>query len=466
MKKFLVIDDSRKRQDKYNKVFNFLNLDYAFSKKEFVEKKNNTYDGYLIDVIYMEQQYEDYSFQQILENLPNGKPLFIISEHWSDAMDGMKMRYLVNSEKYNHVLGYLSWETIEKGDKSEIVKDYVRQQINNYYKLAFNAFDDDQDITILQISDVEFGNPEQEVNVETTREYLKRKVRENLRKLDISSEKVDFICICGDIAYLGEKSEYSKARKWLMTLGEEILTNKNFENILIVPGNHDYSFNAAAGNFYKYDKDKKLFLKRQNNDEMRYHEQGMYNFAKFVYELNGDQSYLLYPYRPIIKRTYENYGLNFILLNPIRIGLDKEFKLELEDKDMQYLLKYAEDISEEEICNIVISHFAPDRYSMKDPKSDSTNKDIRNIADALKIKGWFYGHAHDEESIDDRKVGQYKTLLSRTKTLMLNNVEHNEGTDNGFTIFKLYRKNNKVVNISYYDNGKKEEIFYENLFKK
>ena len=107
MRKFLVIDDSQGRQESYSKVFNFLELDFAFSKKEFLEKIKIKYDGYIVDVIYVEQQYEDYSFQQILQKLPNNKPLFIISEQWSTAMDGMKMAYLRNSEKYTHVLGYL-----------------------------------------------------------------------------------------------------------------------------------------------------------------------------------------------------------------------------------------------------------------------------------------------------------------------------------------------------------------------
>lgn len=55
----------------------------------------------------------------------------------------------------------------------------------------------------------------------------------------------------------------------------------------------------------------------------------MYNFAKFVYNLNGDNSYLLDPYKPVIKRTYEDYGLNFIMLNPIRIGSNKNLIMDL-----------------------------------------------------------------------------------------------------------------------------------------
>lgn len=33
--------------------------------------------------------------------------------------------------------------------------------------------------------------------------------------------------------------------------------------MLIVPGNHDYCYNATAGSFYYYDKDKKDFVKEK-----------------------------------------------------------------------------------------------------------------------------------------------------------------------------------------------------------
>lgn len=466
MRKFLVVDDSQGRQESYSKVFNFLELDFAFSKKEFLEKVKKKYDGYLVDVIYEEQQYEDYSFQQILEKLPDNKPLFIISEQWSTAMDGMKMAYLRNSDKYTNVLGYLSWNIIHVGDKGENVKDFVKQQISNYYGLAYGAFDEEQDISVLQISDVEFGNPDQEVNIETARATLRGNVRKTLRKLGFTnSDKVDFICVCGDIAYRGEKEEYIKAEKWLRLLGEELLENGNFENMLIVPGNHDYCYNATAGSFYYYDKNKKDFCERNKEDYFDYNEQAMYNFAKFVYNLNGDKSYLLDPYRPIVKRTYEDYGVNFVLLNPIRIGADKKFKYGLDDINMGYLLEIAEEIEEKKVCNIVLSHLAPDKYSMIDPSADVTNRNIRTIADELKIKGWFYGHAHEDEVIDDRKVGKYKVLLSRTRTLMLNNTQHCEGSGNGCTLFKLSRTKGKVVNISYYDESSQKEVSYNNLFE-
>lgn len=462
MQKFLVIDDSQDRKDSYGKVFNFVKLDYAFTKKEFLEKIKSNYDGYFVDIIYEAESYEDFSFQQILERIPDKKPIFLISSQWETAMDTMKMKSLRISGKYNDILGYFSWKTIHEGQE-EYIRDFVKEQIAHYFNMAYGAFDNDQNISILQISDIEFGNPQQRENPETERASLVNKVRKYLRQLGINHNKVDFIFICGDIAYTGEEEQYSAAKKWLRSLGEELLDNQNFENMLIVPGNHDYNFNAAAGNFVKFDREQRSFVPKELEEKLQFHEHAMYNFAKFVYELNGDNSYLLSPYKPIIKRTYENYGLNFILLNPIRTKNNKEFEYGLSDSSMNYLIETSEGIGGD-VCNVVLSHFAPEFYSMIDRTSDSTNINITEIVNALQIKGWFYGHAHDTEIIDDRMLGDHKVLFSRTRSLMLNNNQHCEGAGNGFTLFKIHRENGKVVNISYYNLTKQKEEFFERVF--
>lgn len=463
MKKFLVIDDSQDRKSSYSRVFNFIELDFAFTKEEFLEKIELNYAGYFIDIIYEPESFEDFSFQQILERIPERKPIFLISSQWEAAMDQMKMKCLRTCGKFNDVLGYFSWKTINEGKQEEYVRDFAKEQMAHYFDMAFGAFDENQNISILQISDIEFGNPHQISNVETERVNLISKVRKYLRSLNMNSTKVDFICICGDIAYTGDKEQYSLARNWLRSLGEELLSNKNFENMLIVPGNHDYSYDAAAGNFLSFDKKENEYNARENNNYLNFHEHAMYNFAKFVYELNGDTSYLLSPYKPIIKRTYEDYGLNFILLNPVRTNSNKQFVYGLEDKDMKYLIQAAQNM-EESVCNIVLSHFAPEKYSSIDPTSDSTSRNIRKIADSLQLKGWLYGHAHDNESIDDRKIGEHKVLVSRSQSLMLENGQHCDGSGNGFTLFKLYRENSKVVNISYYNEKKQREEDYKRLF--
>ena len=294
-----------------------------------------------------------------------------------------------------------------------------------------------------------------------TREEAQEKIE------SLGGKSVNSVSKKTSVVIVGENpgSKYQKAKEWLKSFAEEVLLNENFENMLIVPGNHDFCYNASAGNYYFYDKDKHDYEKREDNINLEYNEHGMYNFAKFVYELNGDKSYILEPYKPILKRTYEDYGINFILLNPIKIDKDKKFTYGLSDSEMKNLLDAGNNMEEKEVFNIVLSHLAADKYSMVDPTADSTNRDVRSIVDELNIRGWFEGHAHDDAYIDDIQIGNHKVLISRTEPLMLKNSEHSEGAKNGFTIFKLYREKGKVVNISYFNEAKDKEISYKNLFE-
>lgn len=469
MHKFLVIDDLKDRKEMYSRTFDFLELDYAFTSEEFKEKITQKYDGYFVDMIYSEESFKEFSIQEILEKIPDKKPLFLISSNWATAIDDMKMRYLRSSGKFNYVLGYLSWKNFESSEKVELAKDFIREQINNYYGFAYDVLDDNQSISILQISDLEFGNPEQEDNIDAKARMIIREVRKTLKKLDIQTEKVDFICVCGDVGYYGEKEEYTRAKQWLKTLGEQLLLNSNFENMLIVPGNHDYNYSSAAGSFYKTeryveDEENKIRYVDRKPAKLEYHEQAMYNFAKFVYELTGDSSYLINPYKPIIKRMYENYGLDFILLNPIKIGKNKKFKYGISGKEWDFLLSNFMDEESQERCNIVLSHLEATQYNLKDYTSDSLYKDMRNVINELGIKGWLYGHSHDERYVTTKELGKRDVFVSRTSSLMLKNSQHCEGATNGFTVIKLYRENGLVNKISYY-NGNKEKT-YDSPFKK
>ena len=143
MFEFLVIDDDSTRVNSYKQAFAYLNLDYAFSKKDFVEKIKKTYDGYIVDVIFTEETFEELNFSGIIKALPEKKPLFIISENWQTAMDSMKMKALIsNKSKYNQVLGYLSWNQIK--EENEYAKDFIQGQIQNYFNLAYNAYSQNQ----------------------------------------------------------------------------------------------------------------------------------------------------------------------------------------------------------------------------------------------------------------------------------------------------------------------------------
>ena len=452
MKTFLVIDDDANRLNSYRKLFDFVNIEYAATTEQ-VKSKIPKCDGYLVDIMYDEPCYIGLTFKNVVELLPEGKPIFIISNKWNEAMDGIKMQYLVQSSKYKNVLGYLSWDKISS-DINEIVKDFILVQFNNYYNLAFEAFEKNQDITILQLSDLEFGNKEHYDYIETCSSSLISNVRADLRKLGVRSGKVDFIAVCGDVAYEAKKDQYKQAIKWLRELGKQLLENEDYSRFIIVPGNHDYEFAAAAGNHFEFgcDESKKRVYVKRKKIESDYNNLGMYNFARFIYDLTGDDSFIMDPNKPFINRKYENYGINFILLNPIRIDENLNFDYKLEDNYVSSIIDIFSDVDTEKVTNIALSHINYDKYSMWDKTSDATCTYIKELVEDARIKVWLYGHAHDDAVIDDRTIGKYKVLVSRSNSVMLSGKGRCDEAQNGYTLLHFVRKNNKIVEAQFLQN--------------
>lgn len=454
MRKFLVIDDNSDRLNAYKKLFDFVEIEYAADSNE-VKEKIKKYDGYLVDIVYDEPCYNGLTFKVVVDLLPEDKPIFIISNRWQEAMDGSKMQSLVQSSKYRNVLGYLSWEKISDGDTNEIVKDFIITQFNNYYNMAYEAFEPNDSITILQLSDIEFGNPDQTLYKETSTSVLISNIRKDLKKLGKKSGKVDFIIICGDIAHKGKKNEYKEAIEWLKKLGNELLVNNDCSRFIIVPGNHDFNFNAAIGNHYEYILKKsddnpieKLYQKREKVVH-HYDERAFYDFGKFIYELTGDSSMIMEPYKPIINRKYENYGFNFILLNPVRIKSNLEFNYGLHDIYVAYILDTfnLEDLGN--VTNIILSHVQYGKYSVIDNTSDAVASYMEKLVSESKSRMWLYGHAHSGTVIDDVTIGDHKVLVSRSNSVMLNSKGRCENAQNGYTLLNLIREDNKVIAVEY-----------------
>jgi calcineurin-like phosphoesterase family protein len=58
---------------------------------------------------------------------------------------------------------------------------------------------------------------------------------------------VDYILVCGDVAFSGKKSEYDKAKTWLDKLCEIVKCKPS--SVMIVPGNHDVDRSLLKGSY-------------------------------------------------------------------------------------------------------------------------------------------------------------------------------------------------------------------------
>lgn len=90
-------------------------------------------------------------------------------------------------------------------------------------------------VRLLHFSDIHFNK---ENGVDDENIEVKDAIEKDLKILmNADSTKIDYILICGDIAFSGKSEEYANAATWLSTICE--LTNCNPSSVLVVPGNHD-----------------------------------------------------------------------------------------------------------------------------------------------------------------------------------------------------------------------------------
>ena len=92
-------------------------------------------------------------------------------------------------------------------------------------------------IRFLQISDIHFSN---QAGCDDDYAQMKIKFLEDIAKCHKEKGNIDYVLICGDIAYSGTEAQYKEARSFIDDICTSIeYRGENGENVFMVPGNHD-----------------------------------------------------------------------------------------------------------------------------------------------------------------------------------------------------------------------------------
>ena len=92
-------------------------------------------------------------------------------------------------------------------------------------------------IRFLQISDIHFSN---QAGCDDDYAQMKSKFLEDIAKCHKEKGNIDYVLICGDIAFAGTESQYTEARDFIDDICTSIeYSGDNGENVFMVPGNHD-----------------------------------------------------------------------------------------------------------------------------------------------------------------------------------------------------------------------------------
>lgn len=454
-KKFLVIDDEcEQRRDVYCDFFDFLNLDFANNSTELEQKIKMTYDGYILDVLFQNTCYNMVTFDFVVEKLKENKPIFIVSSDWKAVMDTAKMNSLTASQKYKNILGYFSWNSINN-ENANIIKDFAKTQLMHYYEMSFDNFEISEEVLVLQISDLEFGNKTQTEIINASKHLLINEIRTELSVLAPGKDNIDFLAICGDIAFTGNKSEYLSAKIWIEEFAKTIMNPYRQEKILIVPGNHDFNIDSSAGCFYSMKKKEQKFeFCERTDNNYDCHDLGFNNFACFARNLIAEPHWLNSPNLPLVIKRFEQQGINFILLNGIMFSNEYKFKYNINDEILEHIFsEFTESDSPQ--TNIVLSHVSPMIFNQKDTTSTEACEEVRKLVEFLDVELWLHGHQHGSSSIDSCSLGRKKgkkTHISKCNTLLLDSNGRHQNTPSGYSLFKLVKENGVVKKIEYLNN--------------
>lgn len=164
---------------------------------------------------------------------------------------------LLKSKDKNNLLE----ELVEYKNKLEDIagssedSSYISQKIINEFEIKggverqMNSYKVENSVTILHLSDIHMVSKYDAYSV--TLEDILRKI--SIQIANDFEEKIDFICITGDIAYSSKKDEYENFKtifidKFRCLFEQDV---DMFDRILLVPGNHDIFRGFIESDFHK-----------------------------------------------------------------------------------------------------------------------------------------------------------------------------------------------------------------------
>ncbi len=474
MFKLLIIDDDIRRKDALELLFKYdlFVLEFVFDKRSLFQKKllPFEYDCIFCDIsldIWASDGDINNMFKTVVSFIGNKIPLVIYSS------DFKQVSYWTNnllSEKFN-LIYTIALKQISEIEKTELtLEPYIEksQIICNNIFIRLNAINgysilkktDDQEISILHISDLQFGDKDQHVELSNTfASALKR---------EISNKKiseVDFIVITGDIAYDGSPSQYKNAAIWITNLCECILGEDFQDRILLAPGNHDINLSLCSLNKYKYKfpndetniNNVELELRELITSEYTFY--SLDPFKDFAYNLTKDVNWLNNDSLSFINNKFCYLGFRFMHLNTLnpdrQLGnINPEFSI-----NRAFITKIQKEnslLNKSELSTIVITHPSPKYLGCEiDENGPDMWTTISSFFKDINVDLYLYGHRHKNLKEWDVPLDKEMSFkISGTSTLLCNT---DIGEPRGFKIIKILRKNNVVkkykIECYNYKNG-------------
>lgn len=468
--KLLVIDDElNDRKSAYEKTFS-AQFDLSFCEHHDLETLNKGLNDPEIDCIMLDMVLSGKVgvpnkdvFDTLLEVIGRKKPIILTSRYFDKVASWVNL----NRTNLNDVIYFFGWNEIYNSSLEEINDSIlsslflrVKKSLNDYFNHTNSIKNDNENITILHLADMQFGDPNFSGDSDTLSELI---IANHL--VNVAKKKIDFIAITGDVTYSGTPSEFSKASKWIESLCKSIFPEefRNLsERILLVPGNHDVNLSLNAADYYEYDfrkrkensNDNELFLKRRNPEISDHNQFRLIPFCEFAYGITKENVWIDRPHELCFANDkFIRWGIRFIHLNTV-MELDYLNPSKFSIKE-DVLNEFGRRIPKrrEDIFTIYLAHNSP--HDLGYVMSSDQNRSVGSLFGLINAIGgnlFLHGHRHKVERLYDIPYeGNITSKLkySQTGTISLTSkVRGGSDSRRGFSTIEIERENGKIIGFT------------------
>lgn len=457
---------------------------------EFI--KRHSADAYFLDVYLADN--EGWNIESALNSIREYNPrvpIFVYSSQWkekevvSDVTQAFRQSFIGRTANYFYDTFNIN-NIVDKFRKVTKINQlgYIKRERKLIIDMIDGAYKKTQkelascegDISILHISDIQYGDENMTDYQETIWSEVKRICQEMKEKDEISG--IDLVAITGDISMHGKREEFSIAKenmdKYLFEkLWPDEVENRAYrERILIVPGNHDFDLNFCTLDYLNsvncsekgsrkidFNKASNMLLEENRKKQNDYHDMGFSAFANYAYSVTGNEHYIKYNHYNFVVNTFTNWGLKIVCINSCDgINAEKTNGVDINGNELREILNSYEQ-KDYNYITLILSHHTP--KILDDMSEDEKNKfkvKITQLINTTRATLWLGGHRHisdvDEQpsAFGSIKIYEAPTISLKEdwkKELKETVLEGGEKTHTyrGFQIIKLKRERDRQDSI-------------------
>ncbi len=462
MKEYLIgiIDDEFEyRESMYKTLFSEQGVEFEHISEKLLREKGKRSDFFskyhcLIIDVWLSNHDEFERVTDILPLIGNKAPIIFVSSQMDkkDTLDELHHNQL---KKFENIylesisLGdFFDDKSLKDPDSSEIIPVGKRiiKTLNTFYRVSSYNIPKNSKITILHLSDPQFGDPDFDSN-----NFL---MESSMHKLfDQTETEIDFIIITGDITYSGKRSEFELAYDWTERLMRKIWHQRNEDDIsrfkerlFIVPGNHDVDLDIMAGAFYKYDFKKEKYVKR-NEACKDYDKLALTEFKKYAFKVTNDIRWKESEDLCWVNESFLHIGLRFFVINSVpelnSYSTENTNKASVLKSSLQRITDEHQ-TPDQDIFSICISHYGQPTNNVEGIRNW---QDMESFFGQNNIKLFLHGHGHDHDVKFETSKTRDRTVTlvhSMAQSSHLSKTMQSNDSLRGFSLIMLGRKNGIV----------------------